>query len=182
MIPPMLTVESKPLAFRLRPISLDDFVGQEEIVGEGAALRTSIQRDTLRSVILAGPPGSGKTTLASIIAKATHAEFVSLNAVTSGVKDLKAVCEEAKRMSENMKQRTILFIDEIHRFNKAQQDALLPYVENGSVILICATTQNPYFEVNQALVSRSQVYLLKPLSEDQLVSVLERALEHPDGV
>ena len=189
MIPPMLTVESKPLAFRLRPISLDDFVGQEEIVGEGTALRTSIQRDTLRSVILAGPPGSGKTTLASIIAKATHAEFVSLNAVTSGVKDLKAVCEEAKRMSENMKHgsamfttsRTILFIDEIHRFNKAQQDALLPYVENGSVILIGATTQNPYFEVNQALVSRSQVYLLKPLSEDQLVSVLERALEHPDG-
>ncbi|MBI3332379.1 replication-associated recombination protein A [Candidatus Peregrinibacteria bacterium] len=177
----MSIVQSKPLAYRLRPTELDDFVGQDDIVGEGTALRTSIQRDTLRSVILAGPPGSGKTTLASIIAKATNAEFVSLNAVTSGVKDLKAVCEEAERMMNGMKQRTILFIDEIHRFNKAQQDALLPYVENGSVILIGATTQNPYFEVNQALVSRSQVYLLKPLSEDQLLDVLKRALTHPDG-
>lgn len=177
----MKTLLQKPLAYRLRPTSLDDFVGQEDTVGEGTTFRASIEQDTLRSVILAGPPGSGKTTLASIIAKATNAEFVSLNAVTSGVKDLKAVCEEAERMGKMVKQRTILFIDEIHRFNKAQQDALLPYVESGSVILIGATTQNPYFEVNQALVSRSQVYLLKPHSEEQLVEVLERALAHPEG-
>lgn len=172
---------SAPLAYRLRPRTLDDFIGQERIVGEGTALKHAIEQDRLRSVILAGPPGTGKTTLAHIIAESTKAAFVPLNAVSSGVKDLKAVCEEARRVRESLKQRTVLFVDEIHRFNTAQQDALLPYVEKGDVILIGATTQNPYFEVNKALVSRSQVCLLQPLSEEDLLRILRRAIDHPDG-
>lgn len=176
-----MSPSTEPLAYRLRPKVLDDFVGQEHIIGEGTALRKAIENDSVHSVILAGPPGTGKTTLAHIIAQATNAHFTQLNAVTSGVKDIKEVCKEAERMLTALKQRTILFIDEIHRFNKAQQDALLPYVESGTVILIGATTQNPYFEVNQALVSRSQVHLLRPLSLDDLMKILKRAIESDDG-
>jgi len=170
-----------PLAYRVRPRVLSEFVGQREIVGEGTALRTAIESDALSSVILAGPPGTGKTTLAKIIAETTKAQFMQLNAVTSGVADLKAVCSEAERMKNTFKQRTVLFIDEIHRFNRSQQDALLPYVERGDVILIGATTGNPYFDVNAALVSRSHVYLLKPLSVDNLVTVLEHAIADERG-
>lgn len=170
-----------PLAYRMRPTKLEDFVGQEHVIGEGMPLKRAIENDTVSSIILAGPPGTGKTTLAKIIAEATKAHFVQLNAVTSGVKDLKEVCAEAERLKTALKQRTLLFIDEIHRFNKAQQDALLPYVESAAVILIGATTQNPYFEVNAALVSRSQVYLLQPLSKADLLTVLKRALEDKEG-
>ena len=170
-----------PLAYRLRPKALEDFIGQEHIVGKGTALRKAIEEDHITSIILAGPPGTGKTTLATIVAAMTNAAFVQLNAVISGVKELRAVCEEAESTHRNLKQRTILFIDEIHRFNRSQQDALLPFVENGTVVLIGATTQNPYFDVNSALISRSQVYLLKPLSEDQLIYILKRALTHEDG-
>src|SRR3989338_2256299 len=172
---------SAPLAFRLRPLTLDDFSGQEEIAGEGTPLRKAIEQDVLTSVIFAGPPGTGKTTLAKIIAEATKAEFIQLNAVTSGVKDIKEVCAKADQVKKSLKQRTVLFVDEIHRFNKGQQDALLPSVESGTVILIGATTENPYFSVNSALISRSQVYLLKPLSVDDLVAILERAIKHPKG-
>ncbi len=170
-----------PIAYRLRPTTLAQFVGQTHVVGQGTALRQAIENDTLSSVILSGPPGTGKTTLAKIISDATKANFVQVNAVMSGVKELKEVCLEAERMRTAFKQRTVLFIDEIHRFNKAQQDALLPFVENGTVILIGATTENPYFEVNPALVSRSQVYLLKPLSVDDLILILKRALSDKAG-
>jgi len=168
---------SIPLAARLRPLTLDDFVGQEHILGPGMPLRTAIEEDTLRSVILAGPPGTGKTTLASIIAKKTAAQFVRLNAVMSGVKDIKEVCSEAEKILTALRQKTVLFIDEIHRFNKAQQDALLPCVEQGTVILIGATTENPYFEVNAALVSRSHVYMLQPLCKEDLITILKTAIK-----
>ncbi len=178
----MAVLPSEPLASRLRPRKLEDFVGQTDVVGEGSALREAIKNDALRSVILAGPPGTGKTTLAHIIAEATKARFVQLNAVTSGVKELKAVCEAAAELSRGMlPERTVLFIDEIHRFNRSQQDALLPYVESGVVTLIGATTQNPYFDVNAALVSRSHVILLKPLGVEDLKTVLQRALADPRG-
>lgn len=169
-----------PLAHRLRPRTLEDFVGQEHIVGPGKPLRTAIEQDALGSVILAGPPGTGKTTLAKIIAEVTSTQIIQLNAVSSGVKELRSVCEEAQRMLA-LGDRTVLFVDEIHRFNAGQQDALLPYVESGAVTLIGATTQNPYFDVNQALVSRSQVYLLQPLGMEDLVGVLRRALRDPAG-
>ncbi|OIO52912.1 AAA family ATPase [Candidatus Peregrinibacteria bacterium CG1_02_54_53] len=171
-----------PLAFRLRPRCLEEFVGQTHVVGEGTALRTAIEEDALSSVILAGPPGTGKTTLAKIIAEHTQANFVQINAVLSGVKELREVCAEAERLFTGLKQRTVLFIDEIHRFNKSQQDALLPYVESGVVILIGATTENPYFEVNSALVSRSQVILLTPLSDEHLLIILRRALADERGL
>ncbi|MDD4319653.1 MAG: replication-associated recombination protein A [Candidatus Peribacteraceae bacterium] len=177
--PPVAATE--PLAFRMRPTTLGDFVGQEHVVGEGTPLRSAIEQDQLGSIILAGPPGTGKTTLARIIAETTKATFVQLNAVTSGVKELKEVCEEARKMREAFKTRTVLFIDEIHRFNTAQQDALLPFVESGVVTLIGATTQNPYFDVNQALVSRSRVNLLKPLTPGDLLRILRRALEDGRG-
>jgi putative ATPase len=176
-----MATATEPLAFKLRPTKLEEFAGQEHIVGPGTALRSAIEHDALTSVILSGPPGTGKTTLARIIANTTNAHFVQLNAVMSGVKDLKEVCGEAERMKTAFGQKTVLFIDEIHRFNKAQQDALLPYVENGAVILIGATTENPYFEVNAALVSRSHVYLLKPLDVPHLIAILKRALTSPSG-
>ena len=170
-----------PLAYRLRPRSLEAFVGQEHVMGKGSTLRTAIEADTLSSVILSGPPGTGKTTLARIIAERTQAHFVQINAVLSGVKELREVCAQAEQLFTSLKQRTVLFIDEIHRFNKAQQDALLPYVESGTVILIGATTENPYFEVNSALVSRSQVTLLRPLAEKDLMTILKRALIEERG-
>jgi putative ATPase len=150
-------------------------------VGEGTALRKLIEADALTSVIFAGPPGTGKTTLATIIAETTKANFVSLSAVTSGVKEIKEVCAEAEKLKTSFGQRTVLFVDEIHRFNKSQQDALLPSVESGTVVLIGATTENPYFSVNSALISRSQVFLLEPLSVTDLTEILRRALTHPQG-
>ncbi len=180
-MPPRATLPQVPLAYRMRPRTLAEFVGQEHMLGEGKPLRVAIETDALSSVILAGPPGTGKTTLAGVIADATKAHFTQLNAVLSGVKELKAVCAEAEQRFTTFAQRTVLFIDEIHRFNKAQQDALLPYVEAGTVILIGATTENPYFEVNAALVSRSTVYLLQPLKPDHLVAILKSALADERG-
>ncbi|MCZ6793646.1 MAG: AAA family ATPase [Planctomycetota bacterium] len=168
-----------PLAARMRPRTLAEFVGQTHILGEGKLLRRAIEADRLSSLILSGPPGSGKTTLARVIAGATRSEFETLNAVLAGVKDIRQVVERAKeRRKPDLlgSRRTILFVDEVHRFNKAQQDAMLPHVENGTVIFIGATTENPYFEVNKALVSRSRIFELKHLDEDDLREILERAI------
>ncbi len=171
-----------PLAYRLRPATLDAFFGQTEVIGEGTALRKAIDSDTLSSVIFAGPPGTGKTTLAKIIAETTNHPFHQLSAVTSGIKDIKEVCAPSASGAVSLfSRRKVLFIDEIHRFNKTQQDALLPYVENGSVILIGATTENPYFSVNNALLSRSQVYLFKPHSVENLSAIIKRALADKNG-
>src|SRR5947209_3746274 len=166
----------EPLAARMRPRTLDEVVGQEHLVEPGRLLRRSIEGDRVPSMILWGPPGSGMTTLAEIIARQTHARFVSLSAVSAGVADLRRVVEEAKKLRQFSKQRTILFIDEIHRFNKAQQDAVLPHVEHGVVTLIGATTENPSFEVNAALLSRSRVFVLKALNEAEILTLLQRAL------
>lgn len=171
-----------PLAHRLRPRTLNDVVGQEHLLGPGMPLRVVLERDQLRSIILAGPPGTGKTTLAHVIAATVDAHFVAVNAVSSGAKELRAICEEAAHMLQSLGQRTVLFVDEIHRFNTAQQDVLLPHVEQGQVVLIGATTQNPYFDVNAALLSRSHVYLLEPLSVTALIRLLERAVTHPQGL
>lgn len=165
-----------PLALRLRPRNLDEFLGQEEIVGPGRLLRRAIEADQLSSLIFYGPTGSGKTALARIIASTTRAHFEQLNAVTSGVADIRRVIQEAQDRRGMHGQRTILFIDEIHRFNKAQQDALLPHVEDGTIILIGATTENPFFEVNPALVSRSRIFRLKPLGDGELREIVRRAL------
>ncbi len=165
-----------PLAERLRPQTLSDFVGQADIVGEGKLLRKLIENDDLASLIFWGPPGTGKTTLAHIIARETKAEFAELSGVASGKADLLKIIGEAKERLEVNGQRTVLFIDEIHRWNKAQQDALLPYVEKGIVILIGATTENPSFEIISALLSRSRVFILKSLEPNQLVQILNRAL------
>ncbi|NJK40186.1 MAG: AAA family ATPase [Acaryochloridaceae cyanobacterium SU_2_1] len=165
-----------PLAARLRPRTLDEFIGQAAIVGPGRLLRRAIQADQLSSLIFYGPPGTGKTTLASIIANTTLAHFISINAVLAGVKDIRAAVDAAQTLLGQRSQRTILFVDEVHRFNKSQQDALLPWVENGTLILIGATTENPYFEVNKALVSRSRIFQLKPLTENDLEQVAHRAL------
>jgi len=164
-----------PLAARMRPRTLDEFVGQKKIVGEGHALRRAIENDTLPSMILWGPPGTGKTTLAEIVARATQAEFVALSAVSAGVADLRAVAASAQR-ARTLGKRTVLFIDEIHRFNKAQQDAVLPYVEDGTLVLIGATTENPSFEVNSALLSRSRVFVLTALSDEDVTTLVRRAL------
>lgn len=165
-----------PLAARMRPRILDEFIGQEHIVGPGRLLRRAIQADQLSSIIFYGPPGTGKTTLAQIIANTTHAHFIALNAVLSGVKDIREAIATAQERRGLFSQKTILFIDEVHRFNKAQQDALLPHVENGTVILIGATTENPYFEVNKALVSRSRIFQLRSLNEDDLRNIARQAL------
>jgi putative ATPase len=165
-----------PLAERMRPRSLDELVGQEHLVGPGKPLRVQIERDDSGSMILWGPPGVGKTTLAKIIAETTKANFIEFSAVLSGIKEIKQVMATAAQASE-MHSRTILFVDEIHRFNKAQQDAFLPYVERGTIRLIGATTENPSFEIISALLSRCRVYVLQPLSEEQIATLLRRALE-----
>ncbi|MFW5814108.1 MAG: AAA family ATPase [Spirochaetota bacterium] len=170
---------SEPLAARMRPRTLDEFVGQEHILGEGRLLRRAIQADMISSLIFYGPPGTGKTTLARVIANTTKSRFVSLNAVLAGVKDVREAIAEARENHELYGRRTILFVDEVHRWNKAQQDALLPWVENGTVVLIGATTQNPFFEVNSALVSRSRIFQLKTLTTDDLRRVVRRALDDP---
>jgi putative ATPase len=167
--------KKRPLAERMRPERLEDLVGQEHILGPGKPLRQQIERDELSSVILWGPPGVGKTTLAHLIARLTNCEFIRFSAVLSGIKEIKAVMADAEKI-RRIGRRTILFIDEIHRFNKAQQDAFLPYVERGDIILIGATTENPSFEVISALLSRSRVYALRALSAPQIVLLLQRAL------
>ena len=164
-----------PLAARMRPRALAEFVGQQHIVGEGRALRRAIETDAVPSLILWGPPGTGKTTLAEVIARATESNFVALSAVSAGVADLRAVVADAKR-SRAVGKRTVLFIDEIHRFNKAQQDAVLPYVEDGTITMIGATTENPSFEVNSALLSRSRVYVLHALTDEDVELLVRRAL------
>lgn len=169
-----------PLASRLRPDSLENFVGQEHLIGKGKILRQLIEKDQIASMIFWGPPGVGKTTLASIIAGKTKSEFINFSAVTSGIKEIKEVMNRAEQ-SRRVGLRTVLFVDEIHRFNKAQQDAFLPYVERGSIILIGATTENPSFEINAALLSRCRVFVLKALEERDLIRLLNHALTDPAG-
>jgi putative ATPase len=174
---PLADDPKRPLAERMRPEKFEDFVGQEHILGPGKPLRAQIERDELSSIILWGPPGVGKTTLARLIARLTKADFIPFSAVLAGIKEIKAVMADAER-GRRMGRRTVLFIDEIHRFNKAQQDAFLPYVERGDIILIGATTENPSFEVVSALLSRAKVYALRALTVDEIVTLLERALNH----
>lgn len=169
--------KDSPLAMRMRPETIDEFVGQEDIIAPGKLLYRAIKADKLTSVIFYGPPGTGKTTLARIIANTTEAQFEQLNAVTSGVADIRNTVNEAKNRKGMYNKKTILFIDEIHRFNKSQQDALLPYVEDGTVVLIGATTENPYFEVNNALISRSTVFKLMPLTDKDIRNIILRCLK-----
>ena len=169
-----------PLASRLRPESLDTFVGQKHLLGKGKLLRQLIDQDSIPSMIFWGPPGVGKTTLASIIARKTNAEFINFSAVTSGIKEIKEVMAKAE-LGRQVGLRTLVFVDEIHRFNKAQQDAFLPYVEKGSIILIGATTENPSFEINAALLSRCRVFVLQALTEDDLTELVKNALTNPKG-
>ncbi len=174
--------EKEPLAFRMRPKTLEEYVGQEHVIGPGKLLYRTIKADRLSSIILFGPPGCGKTSLAKVISETTKYKFYKINAVTAGVSDIKRVVEETRNYMMNPTGKSILFIDEIHRFNKLQQDALLPYVENGTIILIGATTENPYFEVNKALISRSMVIKLNPLTEENIYKILKNALERKDGL
>ncbi|MBX9771857.1 MAG: AAA family ATPase, partial [Candidatus Obscuribacterales bacterium] len=167
----------QPLAERMRPQDLDEFVGQDKLLAEGGLLRQMVEGDQLSSFILWGPPGTGKTTLARIIANKTNSKWVSFSAVISGIKEIKALMAEAEAFMNFEKRRTVLFVDEIHRFNKAQQDAFLPYVEKGTIILIGATTENPSFEINSALLSRMKVFVLNDLHLENLVFILRRALE-----
>ena len=166
-----------PLADRVRPTTLDEYIGQEHIIAPGKLLYRAISADKISSIILYGPPGTGKTTLAKIIANTTKMIFEQLNAVTSGIKDIREVTAEAKNQLGMYSKRTILFIDEIHRFNKSQQDALLPFVENGTIILIGATTENPYFEVNKALISRSMIFKLELLTDRDVKKIILNALK-----
>ena len=174
--------DNKPLAYRMRPRTLEEYVGQEHILGKDKILYRTIKADRLSSIILFGPPGCGKTSLAKVISETTKYKFEKINAVTSGVSDIKKIIEDAKNMFLNPTGKCILFIDEIHRFNKLQQDALLPAVEDGTIILIGATTENPYFSVNKALISRSMVFKLEPLNENNILKVLKMALERKDGL
>ena len=173
---------SNPLAYRMMPENLDEYVGQEDILGKNKILYRTIKADRLSSIILWGPPGCGKTSLAKVISNTTKYKFIKLNAVTAGVSDIKQAIQEAENLLLNPSGKCILFIDEIHRFNKLQQDALLPYVEKGTVILIGATTENPYFEVNKALISRSMVFRLKQLTDEDIYKILKRALNEEKGL
>ena len=173
---------SKPLAYRMSPKTLEDYVGQEHILGKDKILYRTIKADRLSSIILWGPPGCGKTSLARVISNTTKYKFLKINAVTSGVADIKNAIETAQNTLLNPSGKCILFIDEIHRFNKLQQDALLPYVENGTIILIGATTENPYFEVNKALISRSMVFHLQPLTDENIFEVLKKSLKSEEGL
>ena len=171
---------SEPLASRMRPRNLDEFVGQMHLLGENKLLRKMIETDRVSSMIFWGPPGVGKTTLARIIALKTESKFITFSAVTSGIKEIKEVMEDAdKNRSQGI--QTILFVDEIHRFNKAQQDAFLPFVEKGAIVLIGATTENPSFEINNALLSRCRVFVLKELTNEDILTLLKRALHDPRG-
>ena len=173
---------SKPLAYRMRPKNLEEYVGQEHILGQDKILYRTIKADRLSSIILWGPPGCGKTSLGRVISETTKYKFTKINAVTAGVNDIKRVVEEAKNVFLNPTGKCILFIDEIHRFNKLQQDALLPFVEDGTVILIGATTENPYFEVNKALLSRSMIFKLEPLNTNDIFKVLKMSLDREEGL
>src|SRR5712664_3363901 len=172
-------VAPSPLEERMRPRTFDEFVGQEELLAPGKPLREAIERDLLQSIILWGPPGTGKTTLARIIADTTKARFVSFSAVLAGIKEIRDVMADAERLRRTTGRRTIVFVDEIHRFNKAQQDAFLPRVETGDIVLIGATTENPSFEVNAALLSRSKVFILRGLTVDEVAAFLTSALHDP---
>ena len=174
--------QAEPLAYRMRPKTLDEYEGQEHVIGPGKILYRTIKADRLSSIILFGPPGCGKTSLAKVISETTKYKFYKINAVTAGVADIKKIVEETKNFMINPVGKSILFIDEIHRFNKLQQDALLPFVENGTIILIGATTENPYFEVNKALISRSMVIKLNPLTEQNIYNILKRSLTCKDGL
>ena len=174
--------QNEPLAYRVRPKSLEEYVGQEHVIGKGKILYRTIKADRLSSIILFGPPGCGKTSLARVISETTKYKFYKINAVSAGVSDIKRVIEETKNFMLNPAGKSILFIDEIHRFNKLQQDALLPYVENGTIILIGATTENPYFEVNKALISRSMVIKLEPLTIENIYTILKNALKSKEGL
>ena len=174
-------MSKEPLANRLRPETLEEYVGQQHLIGKGKILYQLINSDIVPSMIFWGPPGVGKTTLARIIANQTKAKFINFSAVTSGIKDIRKVMKEAQELQDTG-QKTIVFVDEIHRFNKAQQDAFLPYVERGSIILIGATTENPSFEVNSALLSRCKVFVLKSLNVDDIMKLLKYALISPKGL